>query len=111
MTTGNESDFIYTRDSNGEAFKHKRTSQVVTDKKTGKLREVPKGHFTSTDRKGNMHIIKHFSSARKRKKKVIFPTEDEEIFFNAREDTPRLSQREMIKLSNEMAQKNGKKSV
>lgn len=108
MTTGNESDYIYTRDSNGEAFKYKRTSRVAKDKK-GKLHEVPKDSYPTTDRNGKMHIVKHFSSARK-KKKVCLPPEDEEIYLNATEDTPRISQRECIKLFHEMALKFGKKS-
>lgn len=116
MNSGNESDYIYKRDSNGDAFKFKRDSQVVTDK-AGKLHEVPKGFHAVFDSKGKVNIMKHFSSARKRKNPPPRPSQDEEDSIGDDSHSAhvpvktrfKLSQREVTRKLEQMAKKYGNK--
>lgn len=99
MSSGDESDLIYTRDKDGKPFKYRRTSRVTRDK-NGDLHEVPKGHYPIKDKEGNIHTPKYFSSKKSRKLPPPFASqEDEELEIDDKDalDTPsRFSDRENL---------------
>jgi hypothetical protein len=95
------SDYIYKLKPDGQKFLFKRDSQVATDK-DGEFHEVPKGSYSYTDSKGKIKIKKHFSSDPKRKSKNAIPSS-----FGKKS----LSQRQAIKLTEDMAESEEAKRI